>query len=296
MTGSSHKTGTLWVVATPIGNLGDMSHRATEVLGRVKVIAAEDTRRTGTLLNHFDIRTPMLSCHEHNEAARMVELLAYLERGEDVALVSDAGTPLISDPGFALVREARARGIRVSPVPGPSALAAALSVAGLPTDRFLFEGFLPFRREARKKQLARLADEQRTLLFYESTHRIVDMLGDCAEILGPDRPAVLARELTKVFESVTAGTLSELVVALASGDEPAKGEFVVVVGSAADPGRDGAVTGEARRVLEILAAELPPSQAAKLAAAITGAKRKQLYELIAESSKKTPGKKNKPKQ
>lgn len=285
MTSSSDKKGTLWVVATPIGNLGDMSNRAVEVLNKAKVIAAEDTRRTGTLLNHFDIRTPMLSCHEHNEAARMDELLAYLERGEDVALVSDAGTPLISDPGFPLVREARARGIRVSPVPGPSALTAALSVAGLPTDRFLFEGFLPFRREARKKQLEWLAGESRTLLFYESTHRIADMLADCAEILGPDRPAVLARELTKVFESVSAGTLSELAAALASGDEPAKGEFVVVVGSRPDPDRDAGVTDQARQVLETLASELPPSQAARLAATITGTKRKQLYEIIAGPEK-----------
>ena len=286
MTSSSNKKGTLWVVATPIGNLGDMSYRAIEVLGRVRVIAAEDTRRTATLLNHFDIRTPMLSCHEHNEVARVDELLEHLERGEDVALVSDAGTPLISDPGFPLVRAARERGARVLPVPGPSALTAALSVAGLPTDCFLYEGFLPFRREARKKQLARLADESRTLLFYESTHRIVEMLADCAEVLGPDRPAVLARELTKAFESVSAGTLSELAAALASGDEPAKGEFVVVVGTAPDAQRNVGVTDEARRVLEILAQELAPSHAARLAAAITGARRQQLYELLVGSPKK----------
>jgi 16S rRNA (cytidine1402-2'-O)-methyltransferase len=281
------KQGTLWVVATPIGNLGDMSSRAVEVLKQVQVIAAEDTRRTGTLLNHFGVDTPMLSCHEHNEVARVDELMGRLEGGEDVALVSDAGTPLISDPGFPLVREARARGIRVSPVPGPSALTAALCVAGLPTDRLLFEGFLPFRREARRKHLARLAGEQRTMVFYESTHRITEMLADCAEILGPERPAVVARELTKTFESVTSGTLSELAAALANGDEPAKGEFVVLIGThpAADP--DAVVSDEARRVLEILAADLAPSQAAKLAAAITGAKRQRLYELIAESPKKT---------
>ncbi len=282
----SHKPGTLWVVATPIGNLGDMSHRAVEVLNQVKVIAAEDTRRTGTLLNHFGITTPMLSCHEHNEVARIEELLGRLERGEDVALVSDAGTPLVSDPGFPLVREVRARGIRVSPVPGPSALTAALSVAGLPTDRFVFEGFLPFRREARRKHLARLAGEQRTLVFYESTHRIVEMLADCAEILGPERPAAIARELTKIFESVSSGTLSELRVALASGDEPAKGEFVVLIASHPETDPDTGVSEEARRVLGVLTAELPPSQAAKLAAAITGAKRKQLYELIAEPVEK----------
>jgi 16S rRNA (cytidine1402-2'-O)-methyltransferase len=186
-----------------------------------------------------------------------------------------------------LVREARERGIRVSPVPGPSAIMAALSVAGLPTDRFLFEGFLPFRGEARKKQLALLAVETRTLVFYESTHRIVEMLADCAEILGPERPAVLARELTKTFETVSSGTLAQLATMLADGTEPAKGEFVVVVGSSPDNGPEEKVSVESRRVLEILAAELPPSQAAKLTAAITGAKRKQLYELIAETGVKT---------
>lgn len=266
---------TLHVVATPIGNLGDLSPRAQQVLREVAAVCAEDTRRSGQLLAHFGIGTPLLALHEHNEQQLAERLVARLLGGEALALVSDAGTPLVSDPGYRLVRAARAAGVKVSPVPGPSALVAALSVAGLPSDRFTFEGFLPAKASARRERLAALAGESRTLVLYESSHRIEESLADLRAAFGDDRPAVLARELTKLFETVLDGTLADLHARVAADADQRKGEFVLVVqgvGEDAD-----AKLAEGRRVHAILARQLPPSTAAKLAAEITGAPRKALY-------------------
>ena len=268
-------SGTLYVVATPIGNLADLSPRAQEVLRAADAVCAEDTRHTRQLLSHFGIERPLLALHEHNEEAMAQRVVARLEAGETLALVSDAGTPLVSDPGFRAVRAARAAGIRVSPVPGPSAIIAALSVAGLPSDRFAFEGFLPARPAARRERLRALAGEPRTLVFYEASHRIAESLADLVEAFGGQRPAVLARELTKLFETVLDGTLDALLARVEADADQRKGEFVVVVQGA---GEDAAAKiAEGRRVYALLAPHLPPSTAARLAAEITGAPRKALY-------------------
>lgn len=267
--------GTLHVVATPIGNLGDLSPRAQEILRGVAAICAEDTRHSGQLLAHFGIATPLLALHEHNEEAIAERMVARLLRGESLALVSDAGTPLVSDPGYRLVRAARAAGVRVSPVPGPCAAIAALSVAGLASDRFAFEGFLPAKSAARRERLRPLAAEPRTLVFYESSHRIVESLEDLCTVFGSDRPAVLARELTKLFETVLDDTVSGLLAAVQADANQRKGEFVLLVQGA---GEDAdARLAEGRRVYALLGAHMPPSAAARLAAEITGAPRKALY-------------------
>lgn len=273
---SADKTpGTLFVVATPIGNLDDLSPRARETLSRADLIAAEDTRHTATMLRHFGIDTPCLSLHDHNEAARAEQLLARLRDGDDVALVSDAGTPLVSDPGFRLVRAVREAGIRVSPVPGACAAIAALSAAGLPSDRFVFEGFLPSKPAARRARLKALATESRTLLFYESSHRIVDTLADAADAFGGQRAAVLAREISKRFETLLDGSLSELGERLAADSDQQRGEFVLIVhGASVD---EDAALAQGRRLYELLSRELPPAKAAKLAAEHSGAPRKALY-------------------
>ncbi|AKC87279.1 16S rRNA (cytidine(1402)-2'-O)-methyltransferase [Pseudoxanthomonas suwonensis] len=265
----------LHVVATPIGNLGDLSPRAQQVLREVAAVCAEDTRRSGQLLAHFGIATPLLALHEHNEQQLAERLVARLLAGESLALVSDAGTPLVSDPGYRLVRAARAAGVKVSPVPGPSALIAALSVAGLPSDRFAFEGFLPAKASARRERLAALAGEPRTLVFYESAHRIEESLADLRAAFGDERPAVLARELTKLFETVLDGTVADLHARVVADADQRKGEFVLVVQGVAEDA--DATLAEGRRVHAILAKQLPPSAAAKLAAEITGAPRKALY-------------------
>lgn len=267
--------GTLHVVATPIGNLGDLSPRAQEVLRDVAAICAEDTRRSGQLLSHFGIATPLLALHEHNEEAIAERVVARLLRGESLALVSDAGTPLVSDPGYRLVRAARAAGVRVSPVPGACAAIAALSVAGLASDRFAFEGFLPAKAAARRERLRQLAAEPRTLVFYESSHRIVETLEDLVSAFGAGRPAVLARELTKLFETVLDGGVAELLAAVRADDNQRRGEFVLVVEGAGDDA--DAQLAEGQRVYALLSAQLPPSAAARLAAEITGAPRKALY-------------------
>jgi 16S rRNA (cytidine1402-2'-O)-methyltransferase len=230
--------GTLFVVATPLGNLSDMTLRAIDVLKSVDAIAAEDTRRTRKLLAHFDIKTPLVSYHEHNEKTASLRVVQRLLRGDDVALVSDAGTPLIADPGYSLVTLAVGEGIDVVPVPGPSAVAAAVSAAGLPPLPFYFAGFLPRRSSARRKKLEEIAGLRATLVFYESPHRIPASLSDMAEVLG-DRPAAVARELTKIHEEVLRGTLSEL--ARAAGARAWKGEIVVLTAGAAPrrPHRDG---------------------------------------------------------
>ncbi len=268
-------TGTLFVVATPIGNLGDLSPRVQDTLRGVAAICVEDTRRSGQLLAHFGIRTPLLALHEHNEDAIAAKIVARMLAGDSLALVSDAGTPLVSDPGFRLVRAARAAGIKVSPIPGASALIAALSVAGLPSDRFVFEGFLPARAAARRERLPGLAAEARTLIFYEASHRIEETLADMALAFGPQRPAVLARELTKLFETVLDGTLAELLARVQSDPNQRKGEFVVLVQGA---GEDvDAKLIEGRRLYAKLCEHLPPSTAAKLASELSGAPRKALY-------------------
>jgi 16S rRNA (cytidine1402-2'-O)-methyltransferase len=282
----SGQPGVLYVVATPIGNLEDMSPRARAVLAAVDVVAAEDTRHSGTLLNHFGIKTRLISLHDHNEAARAAELIPRLQAGESVALISDAGTPLISDPGFDLVRAARAAGIVVSPIPGASALVAALSVSGLPTDRFVFEGFLPAKSAARRERLQTLAGETRTLVFYESVHRLRESLEDMATVFGAGRRAVLARELTKLHEGVREESLEAL--ARWAGEDPAagKGEVVLMVAGAV-LAADSGLEAEVERVLKALLAELPVKQAAALAAEITGQKKNALYErALALSGKK----------
>ena len=267
--------GTLHVVATPIGNLADLSPRALDTLRAVAAICAEDTRHTRQLLAHFGIEQSLVALHEHNEGEVADRLVARLLGGESLALVSDAGTPLVSDPGFRLVRAARAAGIRISPVPGASALVTALSVAGLPSDRFVFEGFLPAKAGARRTRLAMLAGEPRTLLFYESAHRIEETLADCVVAFGADRQAVVARELTKLFETVLDGTLAQLHARVVADANQRKGEFVLLVQGAGDDA--DARIAEGRRVYAKLGEHLPPSTAAKLAAEITGAPRKALY-------------------
>ncbi|RTZ58180.1 MAG: 16S rRNA (cytidine(1402)-2'-O)-methyltransferase [Gammaproteobacteria bacterium] len=270
------KAGVLYVVATPIGNLADMSERAVQILSSVDAVAAEDTRHSRVLFSHFGIKTRMISLNEQNEAGKIPALLSMLGRGEDIALISDAGTPLISDPGFQLVRAARETGLRVSPVPGASAMIAALSVAGLPTDRFVFEGFLPARPVARRKALTRLLTEPRTVVLYESVHRIIDSLNDMVRVLGEDRQAVVARELTKKFETVVHGRLGDLAQKLSQDRASLKGEFVVVIAGSAALEEDLA---DARKLLQALLEELPAAQAARVAAKMTGVSRKILYRM-----------------
>jgi 16S rRNA (cytidine1402-2'-O)-methyltransferase len=276
ITMAQDKAGRLWVVATPIGNLDDLSARAQQVLRDVALVAAEDTRHSAPLLARHGISTRLAALHEHNERDEAARLVARLQAGEDIALISDAGTPLVSDPGFRLVRAARAAGIVVSPVPGPCAAIAALSVAGLPSDRFVFEGFLAPKSGARRERLAELAGEARTLVFYESSHRVRECLDDMAAVFGAQRPAVLARELTKLFETVLDDTLAGLVARVAADPNQERGEFVLLVGGR--PEQEDARLAEGRRVFALLREELPPARAAKLAAAITGAPRKALYE------------------
>ncbi|MEO8804368.1 MAG: 16S rRNA (cytidine(1402)-2'-O)-methyltransferase [Rudaea sp.] len=274
---NQHNIAKLWVVATPIGNLEDFSVRARSVLQCVDLIAAEDTRHSGALLRHFGIATPTFALHEHNEREACDTLVRRMHDGAQIALISDAGTPLISDPGFRLVRAAREAGIAVSPVPGACAAIAALSVAGLPSDRFVFEGFLPPKATPRRARLQHLAAEVRTLIFYESSHRIAETIDDMVQVLGGERAAVIARELTKLFETVLDGTLGKLAQRVAADADQRRGEFVVVV-AGADAQADDARLIEGRRVFALLRVELPPSRAAKLAAEITGAPRKMLYE------------------
>ncbi|MFC4819443.1 16S rRNA (cytidine(1402)-2'-O)-methyltransferase [Dokdonella ginsengisoli] len=269
--------GRLWIVATPIGNLDDLSPRARQTLREVGLIAAEDTRHSAPLLAQAGTQPRVLALHEHNEHEQAARIVEHLRGGGDAALISDAGTPLVSDPGYRLVRAARAAGCEVSPVPGPCAAIAALSVAGLPSDRFVFEGFLPAKAAARRERLQALAAETRTLIFYESSHRIVESLADLRGAFGDAREAVLARELTKLFETVIAAPLGELAARVEADANQQRGEFVVLVAGASGEDADAQLA-EGRRVFALLREELPPARAAKLAAAITGAPRKRLYE------------------
>ncbi len=274
----------LYVVATPIGNLQDMVPRAVEVLRSVAVIAAEDTRHSARLLEHFQVSTPMLAYHDHSDDTRTQQLVQRLLTGESIALISDAGTPLISDPGYRLVRAARQAGVRVVPVPGASALIAALSVSGLPSDRFSFEGFLPAKSGTRRNTLAALAQESRTLIFYEAPHRVADCLLDMALTFGDEREVVLARELTKTFETVHAAGAAELARWVAADSNQQRGEIVLLVQGAPKRVERG-VDEEAERIMTILLEELSVKQASALAAKITGQKKKALYQWALEQSK-----------
>jgi len=274
---SNEIQGILYVVATPIGNLEDMSARAVRVLSEVALIVAEDTRHSAKLLGHYGIATRTQSLHEHNESEQVEPLLKLLRQGKPIALISDAGTPLVSDPGFRLVQAAVAAGIRVAPVPGACAAIAALSVSGLPTDRVVFEGFPPSKPAARSKALEALRHEPRTLVFYESPHRLVECLQDLCAVFGAARNAVLARELTKQFETVRAAPLGELVAWVTGDVNQQRGESVILV-HGAPPIEEGGLDAEAERILRVLLEELPLKQAAALAAGITGLKKNRLYQ------------------
>jgi 16S rRNA (cytidine1402-2'-O)-methyltransferase len=283
------RAGRLEVVATPIGNLADLAPRARDALAAADVVAAEDTRRTGQLLAALGLRKPMVSLHAHNERGRADELLARLQAGEVVALVSDAGTPLLSDPGFELVRRAAGAGVAVRTVPGPTAIAAALSIAAIPTERFCFEGFLPARAAERRARLAALALEPRTLVFFEAPHRIAESLADCAAAFGTAREAAVARELTKMFETVHRGTLGELAARAVGDADMARGEITLVVAGAPPPERvgegeprDPAAQQRLERTLRAALAHLPASKAAALAAAVCDVPRAEAYALAVQ--------------
>ena len=272
----SNSTGVLYVVATPIGNLADIGQRAVDTLRQVDLVVAEDTRHSGRLLRHLGIATSLAACHEHNERAAVDGLVARLRAGSDLALISDAGTPLVSDPGFRLVRAARAAGVSVVPIPGPCAAIAALSVAGLPTDRFVFEGFLPARHAARVARLEALVGETRTLVFYEAGRRLGACLADLCAVFGADRPAVLARELTKLHETVLDERLAELAAWVAGDPDQARGESVLLVAGA--PEQPGDVALEVGRLLETLLEEgITVSRAAAIAARVSGLPKRELY-------------------
>ena len=275
-------SGTLYVVATPIGNLEDLTPRARQTLAEVSLVAAEDTRHTGRLLMHIGCKTRLMALHDHNEEKVVDRIVKMLEGGDSVALVSDAGTPLVSDPGFRLVREAHKKNIAVSPIPGASAVTAALSAAGIPTDRFCFEGFLPSKQAARRAALSDLAAERRTMIFYESVHRIEACLADMSDAFGADRQAYVGRELTKMHEQCVQESLGELQQMVSDDTIVSKGEFVVVVTGS---GKKQASPVETDRILKVLGESLSAKDAAKVAAEVTGMKRNALYERLLELRK-----------
>ncbi|UCB55186.1 MAG: 16S rRNA (cytidine(1402)-2'-O)-methyltransferase [Thiotrichales bacterium] len=272
---STDNSAALFLVATPIGNLGDISFRALETLKSVDLVAAEDTRHSKRLLQHFGIRTRMVACHEHNEDQQTPVLIESMRNGQSIALISDAGTPLVSDPGYRLVQAALSENIRVIPVPGPCAAIAALSVSGLPTDRFVFEGFPPAKQGARQNYLRALRLEQRTLVFYVSCHRILDTLNDMATVFGGQRQAVLARELTKTFETIRKAPLNELAEWVENDPDQHKGEMVVLVEGARPQADDSTL--QLNELLPVLVDELPVKQAALIASRLTGLNRNELY-------------------
>jgi len=272
-------SGTLYIVATPIGNLEDLTPRARQMLAEVSLIAAEDTRHTGRLLMHIGCKTRLMALHDHNEERVVGGIIRMLQEGNSIALVSDAGTPLVSDPGFRLVREAHAKNIAVSPVPGASAVTAALSAAGIPTDRFCFEGFLAAKQAARRDTLEKLVSERRTMVFYESVHRIRECVVDMVAAFGADRPAFIGRELTKMHEQCVQQSLGELEAMVTSGDIVGKGEFVVVVAGSSEEHESPL---EVDRLLRALAKHLSAKDAARVAADATGLKRNALYDRLLE--------------
>jgi len=274
----SSQAGTLYVVATPIGNLADLSQRAVDTLRQVALVLAEDTRVSRTLLAHYGVEARLQSYHDHNERQMADKAMAMLLGGHDLALLSDAGTPIVADPGLHLLQRAQDQRVAVRVVPGPSAVTAALSVAGMPAERFVFEGFLPARQAARRRRLQALAAEPRTLVFLETPHRIAACLADMAAAFGAERPGFVGRDLTKLFESHYRDALVTLHAPFAAGGEDARGELVLVV-AGAEPAAapEGVATVAADRVLDVLAAALPPGEAARLAARITGEPRNRIY-------------------
>ena len=275
---ASKKVGTLYVVATPIGNMDDVSSRMRHTLATVNKIAAEDTRRTKRLLSHIGVDTPCFSFHDHNERQKLDWLVQLLESGESIALVSDAGTPLISDPGYPLVTELRQRNMKVVAIPGPCALVAALSIAGLPSDRFIFEGFLPSKSGARVTKLESISSETATSIFYESSHRIKACISDMASVFGIDRHVVIARELTKTFETVLDASVGELVEILENDLNQSKGEFVVMV-RGAEKKKDG-LCEESNLLAVKLSEYLPKKQASKIVAEIHNGKKNLIYQYL----------------
>lgn len=281
MTTEQTGNATLFIVATPIGNLGDLSQRALEILRKVDLIAAEDTRHSSRLTQHFGISTRLVSYHDYSSSAREDTILAELAAGRSVALISDAGTPLISDPGYSLVARARQMQIRVIPIPGACALTTALCAAGLPTDRFVFEGFPPHKQGARRQLFESLAEEQRTLIFYESPHRIADSINDMKDLFGEQRQAVICRELTKTWETIHGDSLGALSQWIMADDNNRRGEFVVLIHAAPAADQD-ALLSDADRQLRILLEELPVKQAAALVAKLTGLKKNAVYKRALE--------------
>lgn len=267
----------LYLVATPIGHLDDMTYRAVMVLQKVDLIAAEDTRHSQRLLQHYRVETPCISLHEHNESSRVARLLSYLDSGKSIALISDAGTPLISDPGFVLVRAVREAGYDVVPVPGPCALIAALTISGLPTDRFCFEGFLPAKKGTMTNKLLALQTETRTMIFYESVHRVMTTLMIMRDVFGGDREAVVARELTKTYETVCSGTLAFLCDWMTNDANQRRGEFVVVVKGVLEEGEADEKQAKLHKLLPIVLAELSVKQSVALLVELLDLPKKQVY-------------------
>lgn len=267
----------LYVVATPIGNLGDMVPRAVEVLQSVDLIAAEDTRHSVRLMQYFNIDTPMIAYHDHSGSVTVDRLLEKLQAGQSIALISDAGTPLISDPGYRIVDAALSVGIKTVPIPGASAAVAALSAGGLPSDRFIFEGFLPAKQQGRCKQLEALKDESRTLIFYEAPHRLLDCLRDMQAVFGDEREVVMARELTKTFETIRRAPVAELAQWVGEDSNQQRGECVLLVRGAKEVKSEG-LSAQVRHTMDVLLSELSVKQSAALAAKITGLKKKPLYQ------------------
>ena len=271
-------TGILYIVATPIGNLQDITQRALETFAQVDLIAAEDTRHSGLLLSHYGIKKPFFALHDHNEQEKAHILVEKLKQGSNIALISDAGTPLISDPGFHLVRQCREVGIRVVPLPGACAAITALCASGIASDRFCFEGFLPAKSKARKDKLENIAEEDRTLIFYESTHRILDTLEDMQAVLGEERYIVLAREMTKTWETITGNTIKNLREWLLEDPNRTKGEMVLIVEGKPKSDNNDEISPQAMKALELIAEELPLKKAAAIVAELYGYKKNALYQ------------------
>lgn len=273
-----NQTGVLYIVATPIGNLSDITQRALDTFRQVDLIAAEDTRHSGVLLNHYGIKKPFFALHDHNEQQRASVLVEKLRQGMNIALISDAGTPLISDPGFHLVRDCRQAGIKIVPLPGACAAVTALCSSGIASDRFCFEGFLPAKTKARGDRLSELANESRTLIFYESTHRVLETLQDMLRIFGCDRYIVMARELTKTWETIHGDQLADLIAWLQQDHNRIKGEIVLVVEGKPQQDESAEFSPQAIKLLALLTAELPLKKACSIVAECFGYKKNALYQ------------------